>query len=433
MLRMGASRVLSGSDIRKWLLVAGCIFAFSATVHVLANGWLRGEQHPDLLVESSRVALSLAHGDGFQNPLVLKESGPTAHVAPVYPYLYGAVLRAFGTGVQAAWVVRLLTIGANALLWSMMLIFVKVWGLQQRVGWISAITGGLLPIPGSCFKWESILAGLLLLGCACLTGICVLRPHATKLWIATGVVWGSSFLVMPVLVAVWLGWLLLIWWLVGGQAGWRLLLLAVVPVLMTAPWIVRNYKIFHTFVFVRDNLGLELASSNSDCAGPWIKQNARSGCLALTHPSVNLELARRFAAEGEIAFNANRMAMAITWIRQNRTRFLMLCAERARYFWFPPVDRAEGDFAAVNNLIVGALTLFSLPGLWLLWRENARCGAFVVSGLLLFPAIFYLLQLDVRYRYPILWATILGTAFLLSFLMEIVLRLPKQGPGTTAR
>ena len=393
------------------------VFAFSTLIHVLANGWLRDREGPDTYIEATHLALSLATGEGFQNPFALEETGPTAHVAPGYPFLYAGVLRVFGTGPIAAWAVRLLTIGANALMWSLMVVFARVWKLPDRVGLIAAGVGGALPIPGSCFKWESVLAGLVLVGCACFAARCLSNPRSSRPWIESGLLWGVGFLITPVFLSTWLGWLLLTVYFVKKPRG-PIAFLAILPLAVIAPWIARNDQVFHTFVLIRDNLGIELASSNSDCATAWAKRNARSGCLALTHPSVNPDLLHRLRQAGEISFNAEQMKRALAWIETNPARFAELSAQRLLWFWLPPADREEGTFAALNALLVGALTLLSLPGLWMLCRKHPRCGLFCASVLLLYPLVYYFLQLDLRYRYPILWITVLGVAWGISDLIE---------------
>jgi hypothetical protein len=405
--------------VRHWLVLAASVFVFSVLVHTVANQWwLNNNDGPDTYIESTHVALSLARGEGFRNPFLIQETGLTAHVAPAYPYLYAAVLRVFGTGVEGAWAVRLLTIGASALLWSLMPVFARVWGLPDRVGLISTAIGVMLPIPGSCFKWEAIFAALLLVCCACLAGVYLRHPDSTLAWPVAGLIWGVGFLLTPVLLSIWFGWLALTWFFAGRRAKWRIAFLILVPGAVITPWIVRNYEVFHSFILIRDNLGIELASSNADCVTAWAKRNARTGCLALTHPSINRELAQRFAQEGEIAFNKQQMKRGLTWIRENFARFSVLCAQRVRYFWFPPLDAEEGRFAVLNALIIGALTLLSLPGLVMLCSRNTVCGSFLVTGLMAYPAVYYFLQLDVRYRYPILWMTVIGVAWLISSLME---------------
>src|SRR5271157_1574466 len=45
--------------------------------------------------ESGRIARSIAQGEGFSNPLFGK-TGPTAWLAPVFPYLLAGIFKIFG-------------------------------------------------------------------------------------------------------------------------------------------------------------------------------------------------------------------------------------------------------------------------------------------------------------------------------------------------
>jgi hypothetical protein len=174
------------------------------------------------------------------------------------------------------------------------------------------------------------------------------------------------------------------------------------PLVIVAPWLVRNYCAFGQFVFVRSNLGLELAVSNNDCASSWSLDNFGSGCSARFHPNENLEVARQVAALGEPRFNALQLEKAISWIRANPSRFARLTVERVWRFWFLPAHHEKGA-GYWNVLLISLLTALGVPGLILLARAN-RSAALLCGGCLaVFPLIHYIVQVDLRYRYPILW------------------------------
>src|SRR5277367_3880245 len=77
--------------------VGAMIFALSWTVRiaiVLVTGAHRQAVNP---VETVLVAESLAAGEGFSNPYGCR-TGPTAHLAPVYPFVLSLIDRAFPPG-----------------------------------------------------------------------------------------------------------------------------------------------------------------------------------------------------------------------------------------------------------------------------------------------------------------------------------------------
>src|SRR5271154_1685517 len=56
--------------------------------------------------ESGRIARSIAQGEGFSNPLFGK-TGPTAWLAPVFPYLLAGIFKIFGIYSNASAIVAL--------------------------------------------------------------------------------------------------------------------------------------------------------------------------------------------------------------------------------------------------------------------------------------------------------------------------------------
>jgi hypothetical protein len=188
----------------------------------------------------------------------------------------------------------------------------------------------------------------------------------------------------------------------------RLVLLMGAALLVVSPWIIRNYVRFGTFIFVRDNLGLELYTGNNDCAAADLKANIRSGCHAQTHPNPTAAIAAQLATAGELPFYRAKLREALDWISTHRAAFLRLTVQRFRLFWFPDADRIG------ESVLVWVITLLSFPGVFLVAREN-RCAACVMAtAWLLFPLIYYLVPFEPRYRYPIYWTSLLPAGYALS-------------------
>jgi len=64
------------------------------------------------------------------------------------------------------------------------------------------------------------------------------------------------------------------------------------------------------------------------------------------------------------------------------------------------------------------MTLLSIPGIWLMWKKNPSAAGILALWLLFFPLIYYIIQFDPRYRFPILWVTLLLAAFLIAELAK---------------
>ena len=186
--------------------------------------------------------------------------------------------------------------------------------------------------------------------------------------------------------------------------------LVLLPALIVSPWIVRNYLVFHKVIFIRDNLGLELAVSNNDCAAFSLRANLDSGCFQKFHPNGGVAEASKVLALGEARYNEVRLHEAALWIAGNPGRFLSLCAQRFQAFWVPH----EGETVATlppgrkrERLCVYLMTFLSIIGLCLAARRDPASAAVCAIWLAVFPVVYYLVQYEDRYRYPIMWVTLL--------------------------
>jgi hypothetical protein len=170
-----------------------------------------------------------------------------------------------------------------------------------------------------------------------------------------------------------------------------------------APWAIRNYRVFHHVVLVRDSLGMELYVSNNDCAGFSQDASIASGCHARTHPTRSLAEAELVARMGEIRYNQYRLATAMDWIRTHPRRFAALAGRRIASFWLP-----------ADSLPVAAITCLSLAGFVLMAIRKIPALAFIAAVMALYPLVYYVVQYIPRYRYPILWLSLLGAGYALS-------------------
>jgi hypothetical protein len=163
-----------------------------------------------------------------------------------------------------------------------------------------------------------------------------------------------------------------------------------------SPWLVRNYQVFGKFIFVRDNLPLEMYEANNDqSTGLWTRNE---------HPGNNPEAMHRFQELGELDFMAEKQQQVRQFIREHPSRFAWFTVERAAYFWIAPPQAAivagyDLMISRHTNFLMGAILAFG--GLWLTIRNRKR-GAFLLACfLLIYPLPYYLVMPFVRYRHPI--------------------------------
>lgn len=397
----------------KWTLAHWCVLLFAASFVVLAllpEAHLQDTDVPNG-AETVRVARSLATHGTFANPFVVLPTGTTAHVAPVYPFFYSLILHAFGTGYAALLVAWSLNVAFLALTFALLPVVSHRLQLGVAAGIVAAALGAFSLDAPIDTRWESFFAGLLLLLVYLLTAR-AFQAERVAATLAAAALWGILVLTNPVAVLLLLAWPLcfrLSQARTSRNSGAKpFALIVFTALLMASPWIVRNYLRFGTFIFVRDNLGLELYTGNNPCAAPDLATNIQSGCHARTHPNPSAPVAAQLAAVGEVAFYRAKLHEALDWIAAHPRAFLRLTAQRIRLFWFPEAERRW------ESILVWIVTGLSVPGLWLIRRKNSCAACIIGAAWLLFPLVYYLVPAEPRYRYPVYWTSLLPAAYLLT-------------------
>jgi hypothetical protein len=144
-------------------------------------------------------------------------------------------------------------------------------------------------------------------------------------------------------------------------------------------------------------------------------EDLHSGCSALHQANFNLSEAEAVRDMGEVVYDQRRLADAEAWMRAHPHRFVNLTVSRIVTFWFP--RRVEHPFKAS---VIWVFTYLSLPGLALMAYRRVRVTIFALLVLLVYPLVYYVIVADVRYRYPILWLSLLPAGYFLEWLFELV-------------
>jgi hypothetical protein len=368
------------------------------------------------LGEAFNVARSIASTGEFANPYALR-TGPTAHVAPVYPYLMSGAIRLFGDGTEAHVFLTVAAIICSSAIWASLPFLARRLKLPAIVGIIGGALGAVNPLPHYTEldgTWESLVAAM---GAAWLVaavyGCRAHMPYQAALLL--GLAGGALTLTHPaslmILVACSL-WLLL---MQGERALKPLGTAALAFLLVLAPWTIRNAIVMRGYFFVRDNYGLELAVSNRSGASPTWVENLDPAGLA-RHPDVTPEEAVKVRDMGEVAYNAARGSEALKWIAAQPKAFLWLTAIRVAHFWVP-ARKSKG----LTGLEIG-ITVAAFAGMIGLFRHRRDVALLLCGIWLLYPTAYYPIQIVERYRYPIYWTLILCAGNLVSLLFK-----PKTG------
>jgi 4-amino-4-deoxy-L-arabinose transferase-like glycosyltransferase len=407
---------------------------------VLAGDLIRAYQGwPDAQGwEHEWIARAWADGKGYSFPgdprWLFKPADPgertvpggyyaTAWEEPVPVFLLGTCFRLFGEHGRLAMTV------ANVLFFAATLIMVYRLGRRISNPWLGVIAAALvvlIPTVHSLVKvylGGSILAGLLVSGCALLMLRFLERPSVERALVLGGVIGFAALTHAPTIAFLPVA--LIVALLARGPLTTRAWASAGVIVgaalLVLSPWVARNYATFGEFVLVKNGAGFmtylgnraladTLEPSRVDDGAPF-KPPWRSETLLDAVQRVNTtqnladlqyyseDTVRALAPDRYAKFNeAQRdkafMAAALDFMVRHPWTTLQLAAVKAARFLYPS---DLGWFARLPATLLGLLALLGLASNLRDRRVTALglmaiayAGAYVVT----FP-FFY------RYRYPI--------------------------------
>jgi hypothetical protein len=331
--------------------------------------------------EPVQTALALADGRGFSDAFGAG-TGPTAHVAPFYPAWLALWLQLLGHNGTWAVTVTCWTIACHGLIVALLpLVSRKALGNPAPGVWASVLLM-VLPLVPVIPQFEVAVGALAVLA-YCLLPV---RPG----WRGTAA--GLIFHINPAALFV------LAPQEMFNSKNFRRWLLA--AALVCLPWTIRNYREFGQLMFIRSNLPLELQVSNNDLAGASLYANGPS--LAAYHPTTDAAEAARLKKVGEAVYQKDKLRVFAGWVKDHFGKFAVLSMERVCLFWFP-----VSAFGWPHQLALWSVTLLGLAGLRFLppsWKWV----------LLVYPLPYYFVQSDPRYRYLILWISVLGAGVVLN-------------------
>lgn len=303
------------------------------------------------------------------------------------------MLKLFGDGAGGWLAIRTLATAAQGVQFALLPWLASRLGFRSWTGVLAAIFGIWVKVPREEL-WDNHFAGLAMM----LLAGWMIRAD----WL-TSVLAGFAFLVQPIAAVVYFPW--------ATRAGRRWLLVGI-PLLICAPWLARTYIAIGGPAWIRDNLGLELFISFNDCAPYGVRESEALGCFPALHPNIQGKEAHLVRELGEFQYNRQKLNTALRWIFAHPRRTAKLIGQRVWYYWFPSDAGWTGyreqrkRFATLH-----LLTVLAFAGLWLAWRYRIPSAGLLTLWMLLFPAIYYLVQFETRYRFSFLWITYLLAAF----------------------
>jgi 4-amino-4-deoxy-L-arabinose transferase-like glycosyltransferase len=388
--------VIIAFAVRFGYIVIGHTYRFHSDKKILAVP--ANEKDFDFGFEMGRIGRSLAQGQGFSNPFN-ETTGPTAWEPPLYPFLIASVFRIFGIYTRCSAIVLLTINSIFSALTCIPIFLIAKRCFDERVAVWTAWTWALLPsVIFWCTRWvwETSLAALLLATIFWLT-LNLEKNDGLKPWLQFGLLWGVAALTNTALLSFLPVSGLWAWYhraKLGKRSLGQVILASLIFAACITPWLVRNYRMFGQFVFIRSNFGAELRLGNGPGAdGTW---------MDYLHPTKNVLEMRRYQELGEIAYVAARKREAVAYIREDDLRFAHISVRRFIYYWGGLPKPSENPvLATFRNSLFLASSVLAFWGLGRALRKR-KPGAWLFFWLVLcYPLVYYFVFPHPRYRHPI--------------------------------
>jgi hypothetical protein len=228
------------------------------------------------------------------------------------------------------------------------------------------------------------------------------QTHNTALWAAFGLLSGLVILLNSTLL------LFLpvcgLWMLLGALKAKSPFLPTVLHATLAcslaiaclAPWVIRNYVVFHAFIPTRGNLGAELHQSilEEHQGFPW----------GATIPVCEVcPVFQRYRQMGEAAYVRQEGDLAKQEIRSHKLRLFQFSLKRFYFFWVSvPKPPEKGVLIeAVREANYFFLSLGSLLGLVLALKQRIPGAVLFAWAFALLPLPYYFITVQARFRHPL--------------------------------
>lgn len=354
--------------------------------------------------EVGYVASSIVRGKGFSSPSPLVDSGPTAWLCPVYPYLVAAVFKLWGIfSLRSLIILQVINCVFSALVvFPLRAIGMRSFGRGVAVAacwlWIFLPNASHIPVQ---YIWDTSLSALSLVVLFWAT-LAIRGQSRLVLWVGYGALWAVCLLISSAFVSllpfffVWLAWdarTQRIPWFAQLATASAILFLGLLP------WALRNNRALGTPIFLRSSLGTMLTSGNNSVdatTDPFARSPQR-------YPPEAAEFARL----GEIRYMRAKEDEALEFIRSHPVYTAGLIFRRIGMNWFSVTDRVNSTWSdeplylKLYGIANGAMVLLSWLGLAVFLRSRRPDSIPFLVTLLFYPAVYYLTVTLVRYQFPI--------------------------------
>ncbi len=359
-----------------------------------------GRDHWEFGYEVGKLARSIVLGHGFGNPYYGGDTGPTAMVCPIFPYILAGVMAIFGIYTKAAALVILSLNSLFSALTCVPIFFIanRTFGLRvaRWAGWTWAFFPYAINFSANSM-WDRALTGLVV-SLLFLMTLDLANSDRLRAWAGYGLLWGIAALIDAVVLGAFP--------FLAGWACYRLrqkgrnwfapaVTAAFVLCLTITPWLVRNHRTFHHPVFLRDAFPQALLVGNLGNTLHWWN-GAADPCGS------DAEMAE-YRRLGELAYETEKWPEAVAMIEGHPGTFVWRSVRRFIYmwtgYWSLRKDYLEEEpFDPYNIFFCSVTTLLMLMGLRRAFQKNINVAMPFALLLLSLPVIYYVTTPFFAYR-----------------------------------
>jgi hypothetical protein len=369
--------------------------------------------------EMGRIARAIVTGYGFADPFT-GHSGPTAWTPPLYPLLIAGVFKIFGVyTAKSAWVVltinSIFSAATSSVIYEIAARCFSVLG-SSRARKIALWSGWLWALHPAAMQyavrwvWDMAVTAFLFSKIIVLAlrvrGVGEDLPAAetqtTARWAMFGILSGmigllnSTLLLFVPICGIWM--------LLGTIKNKTVLARTFPKAVMAgtlffaclAPWMWRNWTVFHAFVPIRGNFGAELHASIAEGFDGFTNGSRIPICDACP-------VYKEYKQMGELAYVRRQDELAKEYIRSHKLLFVQLAVKRFYFYWFGvphPIEFGVWN-EAIRIVNYSFVSLAGLLGLALALKQRIPGAVLFAWAFALLPLVYYFVTIHARFRHPL--------------------------------
>jgi len=361
-----------------------------------------------------RIGWNFSQGIGYvedaNNSLTPEKDNAVGRVGPGFEFFLAGTYKVFGHNTHAVWLIHaLIRVLATLLVVFIVLGLFKNHEHRETMALLSGLLFGLSPdliVIQAMLLTETL--GIFLIVLSIWLTLKVVERSSRWLILLTSLSFTLAIMTRPTTVFIFL---IVVGVLLYRRLWLQALLMFMFPVLIMAPWAIRNYRIYDHLVLTSSTGGYDLwVGNNKDAIGgfdktPEIKE-ARAELHIIELDRLGFQKYFGFIAEHPFKF-------AELQFRKTTMYFSLI---RPTGFWTYLKDKPVDQIATliVSGIWTGLLLFTGICGaVWsLMRRKDLQSRLFVVFAILQ-PLSVIPIIVESRYRYPLFpFLAVLGALFL---------------------